>query len=528
MTATTPMQICVVGIGTGDPALLTQAGRDRLVQATLIFSPTPHHPALAGLPVHALAPDPAQHTAVLEYATAHGNATLALLGSPDDHPAMLAWYRTQGCVLHLVAGVSVAAAWRAMLPDDPALATAHLYHLAPLLTHDWLAATPIISDVQAWSVTQQRGAYQPPRLPYPLQTTAAALIWLDPPPNTAILAELTDLLLLHYPADHPAHLLSLDRTGTPQPPHALTLADVPALAVPARGSCALYLPPLALAAQRRSTAALEWVVARLLGPGGCPWDVQQTAQSLRATLREEAYEVLEALDAQDTPALCEELGDLLLQVVVQSEMARQAGDFALPDVLEQVTSKLIRRHPHVFGDLTVSDTGTVLHNWEQIKAHELRAKGRTRESALDGIPRDLPALATAQKYGSKAARIGFDWATIEQIWGKLDEELAELRAAYAAWQVQPTPATHAHLREEFGDLLYAAVQLARWLTIDAESALREANAKYRRRFQYVERDLRERGQTLQELTLAEKVAQWQAAKQHTAAHPNVDHLASHE
>ncbi len=520
--------VWIVGMGTGDPALLTYAGRDQLAQATLIFSPTPHHLALAGLPVHALNPDPAQHTAVLAYATAHGRATLALPGSPDDHPAMLAWYRTQGCALHLVAGVSIAAAWRAMLPNDPALPTAHLYHLASLLSSDWLADTPIISDVQAWSVTQQRGAYQPPRLPYPIHTTTAALIWLDPPPSAASLSELSDLLLLHYPAKHPAHLLSLDFAGTPLPPHALTLADVHALAVPASAACALYLPPLALAVQRRSTAALEWVVARLLGPGGCPWDVQQTAQSLRTTLREEAYEVLEALDAQDTPALCEELGDLLLQVVVQSEMARQAGDFALPDVLEQITSKLIRRHPHVFGDLTLSDTGTVLHTWEQIKAAELRAKGRTRESALDGIPHDLPALATAQKYGTKAARVGFDWATPAQIWGKVDEELAELRTAYAAWQAQPSPATHAHLREEFGDLLYAAVQLARWLTIDAESALREANAKYRRRFQFVEHVLRERGQTLQELTLEQKLAQWHAAKQHTTALPNVDHPARPE
>jgi tetrapyrrole methylase family protein/MazG family protein len=275
------------------------------------------------------------------------------------------------------------------------------------------------------------------------------------------------------------------------------------------------LPPLVPVdplQNRRSFDALLYVTTRLLGPGGCPWDVQQTHQSLRANLLEEAYEVLEALDSGDMDALAEELGDLLFQAFVHSEMARQAGHFDIGDVLEHITSKLIRRHPHVFGDLTVGDSGEVLHNWEQIKAQELARKGRARSSALDGIPAALPALAACQKIGAKAARARFDWPTLEKIWDKLREELAELEHAYHDDQRDSSPQSRAHLAEELGDALYALVQVARWLTIDAESALREANAKFCRRFMLVEQAAQERGQTISDLALDEKIALWQKAK----------------
>jgi tetrapyrrole methylase family protein/MazG family protein len=258
--------------------------------------------------------------------------------------------------------------------------------------------------------------------------------------------------------------------------------------------------------------ALHYVITRLLGPGGCPWDVQQTHQSLRANLLEETYEVLETLDRSDMTALSEELGDLLMQVLVHSEMARQAGYFDIGDVLEQISTKLIRRHPHVFSDVPVADENEVLRNWEQIKAQERAHKGSEHRSALDGIPTGLPALAAAQKAGGRAARAGFDWPTLELIWGKVHEELAELIQAHEEHTAAQSDTSRAHLAEELGDTIYVVVQLARWLDLDAESVLREATSKFRRRFQAVEQAAREQDTSLHDLTLDQKLTLWRAAK----------------
>jgi tetrapyrrole methylase family protein/MazG family protein len=194
-------------------------------------------------------------------------------------------------------------------------------------------------------------------------------------------------------------------------------------------------------------------------------------------------------------------------------MARQARAFDIGDVLAQTSRKLIRRHPHVFGNLAVQGNDEVLHNWEQIKAQELAEKGRTRRSALDGIPAALPALAACQKVGNRAARSGFDWPEAAGAWAKLREELDELQHAYEHDTHASSAASRAHLAEEMGDALYALAQVARWLDIDAESALREANGKFRRRFQAVEKALQEQGRRLADLTLEEKITLWQAAKQ---------------
>ncbi|MFN3374760.1 MAG: nucleoside triphosphate pyrophosphohydrolase, partial [Chloroflexus sp.] len=233
-----------------------------------------------------------------------------------------------------------------------------------------------------------------------------------------------------------------------------------------------------------------------------PWDVRQTHQTLRSALLEEVYEALEALDTGDMALLREELGDVLLQVAVHSEMARQAGHFSLEDVVQHVADKLVFRHPHVFGTAAVADPGQVLRNWEALKAQELAAKGKTRSSALDGVPAALPALAAAQALARKAIRAGFTWATIEQVWAKVEEELAEVRAA----------SNSAAQMAEIGDLLFAIATLAHWLHIDAETALREANLRYKRRFQMVEQMAVERGRALRDCTLDEMIAWWAAAK----------------
>jgi tetrapyrrole methylase family protein/MazG family protein len=252
------------------------------------------------------------------------------------------------------------------------------------------------------------------------------------------------------------------------------------------------------------------VFTRLLGPGGCPWDREQTHQSLRSSLLEETYEVLEALDADDMDALAEELGDLLGHIVSHSEMARQAGMFDLGDVCEGIATKLIRRHPHVFGDLSVSGTGEVLRNWDAIKQAERAEKGQAQRGTLDGIPAGLPALATAQELTRKAAKRGFDWPAPSDVWNKLEEELAELREAIALDESDADRGRQ--LEEELGDVLFAASNLARWLNVDAESALRVAGAKFRRRFAYVEQCAQEQGRELRELHIGELLALWEKAK----------------
>jgi tetrapyrrole methylase family protein/MazG family protein len=275
-------------------------------------------------------------------------------------------------------------------------------------------------------------------------------------------------------------------------------------------TCA-YLSPLAPLADLRGPEGIVAVFTRLLGPGGCPWDREQTHQSLRSALLEEAHEVLEALDADDMAALAEELGDLLGHIVSHSEMARQAGLFDLGSVYEGIAAKLIRRHPHVFGDLSVSGTGEVLRNWEAIKQAERTAKGQAKRGTLDGIPAGLPALATAQELTRKAAKAGFDWDNLQDAWDKLQEEIGEIQEV--AQTSHPTDAERAQrLEDEFGDLFLIAAKLAWWLQVDAESALRRAGAKFRRRYAHVERQVEQRSLDLKALSVAEKIALWEEAK----------------
>jgi tetrapyrrole methylase family protein/MazG family protein len=253
-------------------------------------------------------------------------------------------------------------------------------------------------------------------------------------------------------------------------------------------------------------------VARLLGPGGCPWDREQTHQSIRKDLLEETYEALEALDAGDMHALAEELGDVLLHVLMHSEMARQAGEFDIGDVYEHIATKLIRRHPHVFGDLAVAGSAEVLTNWDAIKRKERAAGGQAPRGVFEGIPPGLPALMAAQETIRKASKAGFDSADQAWPWNKLHEEIDELHRAAHEEQHAGAAEHAARLEEEFGDLVLAASKLGYRLKIDAESALRTATAKFRRRFAAVERLLAEQGRDLLALDVEEKQALWRQAK----------------
>ena len=252
------------------------------------------------------------------------------------------------------------------------------------------------------------------------------------------------------------------------------------------------------------------VMARLRAPGGCPWDAEQTYESLAQYLLEECYEtfdaIQEAAQTGDTANLSEELGDVLLQVVFHSTIAKEKGDFTIDEVVAGVTEKLILRHPHVFGEAKLETADDVLQNWDELKKEQQKISGKVekpKDSILEDVPVHFPALLEGQKLTKKAAKAKFDWENVEQIFDKLNEETGELKEAIA---------DDSNVEEEIGDLLFVVVNLARKLDVDAETALKKTNRKFRERFKFIETELKSNGKTLEESNLAEMDALWNAAK----------------
>lgn len=246
------------------------------------------------------------------------------------------------------------------------------------------------------------------------------------------------------------------------------------------------------------------VMAELRGPAGCPWDRQQTRVTLKPYLIEEAYEVLEAIESDDPQALREELGDLLFQVIFHCRLAEELGEFTMADLLGQLIDKMVRRHPHVFGDAAVATAGEALAQWERIKRRESQEAGRPR-SVVDGVPRALPALVRAQRIQAKAARVRFDWPDAPAAWAKVEEEVREAAREVAGGDVP-------RIREELGDVLFSVVNVARLAEIDAEDALREATEKFRRRFAAMEADLVAQGKSVETVSEDEMERSWERAK----------------
>jgi MazG family protein len=312
------------------------------------------------------------------------------------------------------------------------------------------------------------------------------------------------LLRRLYPADHPVGRFGANDGTT------LATLDAAALLLP------IYLAPVAPELAVAGPWAMPWISARLRQPDGCPWDQEQTHTSLRKHLLEEAYEVYDALEAGATPELAGELGDLWLQIVLHAQLAAEAGVFDLADVQAAIASKIVRRHPHVFGDAVARTASDVNRQWERIKADERAAAaaepgtdtadgdGATAvpKSALDGISRSMPALAASQEMQERAANLGYDWPSMEGVLDKVAEEADELRRA----------ANDAERAEEFGDLLFVLVNVARRRGIEAEAAVRSANAKFKRRFASVERGAAAQGVALRDLDFAALDALWDAAK----------------
>jgi nucleoside triphosphate diphosphatase len=296
------------------------------------------------------------------------------------------------------------------------------------------------------------------------------------------------------------------------------------------------------------------IMERLRAPGGCPWDREQTFDSIKPYTLEETYEVLEAIDNRDWPELTGELGDLLLQVLFYSQMAREEGHFSVDDVLERLSNKLIDRHPHVFGDVTAETPAAVLRNWEAIKAQEKEKENEKKKqlvadtggdknngndnqpdpnysgSVLAGVSSKMPALMETYKLSSRAANVGFDWPEVEGLFEKLAEETAELRAELTRGNMESVPLgpsgkgiagsgkpkfpveTRERIEDEVGDLFFVLVNIARYLSLDPESALRKTNRKFKRRFQWMEERLRASGRSLQQASMEELEALWQEAK----------------
>jgi tetrapyrrole methylase family protein/MazG family protein len=339
---------------------------------------------------------------------------------------------------------------------------------------------------------------------------ALEVVWWDPTRPTLVFqvddgptASRVKLALLEeYPEEWVVYVVR--RAGDPTG-ETVTRTPLYALDRPAAGAydhlTSLYLPPLEPAQRRPDFRTFEEVIARLRSPEGCPWDREQTYVSLKRFVLEEAYEVLEAVDADDPDQLCDELGDLLLQVLLYSQIAREMGDFEIRDVIGGITEKMIRRHPHVFGDVEVADSAEVLRNWEAIK----REEKSERRSVLDGVPKELPALLKALEVSKRVVKVGFEWPALPDVLAKLDEEVGELKAELDARNPE-------RLSAELGDLLFTVVNVARWLKVDPEEALRQMVARFERRFREVERLAEAAGTPVSELGIETLERLWQQAK----------------
>ena len=315
--------------------------------------------------------------------------------------------------------------------------------------------------------------------------------------SRSMASEVKLTLMAQYPDEHPVQYVHAGGTKDVQV-EGLRLFEIDrSEGIGTRTS--LYIPPIP---GSTSLEGLQDIVARLRAPEGCPWDKEQTRQTLRPSLMEEAFEVLDAIDRDHSSDLQEELGDLLFQIFILAQIAAEDGEFGLGDVVDGISTKLIRRHPHVFGDGTARDVKEVLETWERLKAEERREKGVIRASILEGVGQNLPALAQAARLQQSASTTGFEWPDISGVFEKILEELEELQAAR----------TEAEKSHELGDLLFTISHLANWFEINPENALREANLRFRARFHYIEMAAKQNKKNLVDMPLEEMEAYWNESK----------------
>jgi len=477
--------VTVVGLGPGDPGLLTQRALEVIRARGEVYLRTARHPALAGLPdgVRVESFDDA-YEAADDFAGVYAQIVTRLVELARRPDGVVYAVPGDACVGEATVPALRLAAADAGLPFE---IVPGVSFIEPTLAALGLDALDGLQVADALDVAQ---GHHPP-----LSTDRPAL--LGQLHSVLVAADVKLTLMNAYPDDHPVVLVHAAGSGgtllEPVPLHAIDHS--PAIGI----QTSLYIPA---GPRRDSLEAFQETVAHLRAPDGCPWDKEQTHQSLAPHLMEEAYEALHALDADDMPALREELGDLLLQIVLQTQIAAEEGTFRMQDVIAGINDKLIRRHPHVFGELKVTGVDQVLQNWEALKRAERKENGEGK-GLLDGVPVGLPALAQAAEVQRRVARVGFDWPALEGVLEKVAEELNELLTADG-------PERQA---DEMGDLLFAMVNYARWLEIDPEAALRRAAQRFRTRFGKLEAEALRAGRPLEGMSAAEMDRLWEAAKQ---------------
>ncbi len=503
------IDITVVGLGPGDHQYLTLEAQQVLREAPEIYLRTTQHPVVASLPstllIHSFDHLYEERESFSEVYAAITERIIELAGRPQGvvyavpgHPLVAeesvrriaTEAKKRGLIIRFVSAVSFLEPLFTFLELDPLAQGLQVIDATVLAEYSEVRDEPAAGDEDGRRYTAAKVWAR-----RPVDPTVPAIIGQL---HSRTVASAVKLALLEVYPDH--HEVVLVRwAGIPGKEEKRPMKlyqidrqkDIDHLT-------SLYLPPIDVEEDLASMAGLRHIIYRLRAPGGCPWDRKQSHDSLKPYLIEEAYEVLEALDLGDPDKLREELGDLLLQIVLHSQMATESGDFSMEDVFRGINAKLIRRHPHVFGDRTVADASEVLRNWEQIKREE---KGEG-SSTIESVPRILPALAYAQSVQRRAARLGFDWKEISGVIDKVAEEVQELAAAGSAEE----------RRQELGDVLFALVNVARWLDIDAEDALRLASRKFIKRFEHVEKLCAERSLQLSKLSPEALDKLWEESK----------------
>ncbi|MCC6906027.1 MAG: nucleoside triphosphate pyrophosphohydrolase [Anaerolineae bacterium] len=483
------MGITIVGLGPGDPGLLTRRAWEVLSSAPRIYLRTRQHPVVEALPggatLYSFDDLYEQHdafdqvydsivAALMDAVAQAGEVLYAVPGDPMVAEAtvtrLMAACKTRNIPVVIVSGVSFI---------EPALA---------------LVGVDASDGLQVVDALDLATLHHPPLNPD--KPALIAQVY-----SRMVASDLKLTLMNQYPDEHP--VMMIQAAGMPSqsaagiPLHEIDRIEPGLLAT-------VYVPPYD--ASPGAVASLEGfqeTIAHLRAPEGCPWDQEQTHFSLRPHLIEEAYEVLDAIDSEIPEKLMEELGDLLLQIVLHSQIAVEDGEFRMADVIRTVDAKMKRRHPHVWGDVNVNgDPEQVKANWEQIKAQERRSIGASEKSLLDGLPASLPALAQAHAYDERARQVGWDWPDESGVIAKLHEEIQEILDAI----------TPAEKFDEIGDLLLVASVWARWHGVNPEDALRAANRKFYRRFTHIERSARQKGVDLRSMSLDDMEVLWQEAK----------------
>jgi len=477
--------ITLLGLGPGDPSKLTREAWDVLANTKEVWLRTNQHPTTAYLPktlkIHSF--DELYENGdsfeevysaivekVLELGKAEEGVVYAVPGDPfvaeATCPEIAQRARIQGLPLKIVNGLSFLEPAFAALRLDP---------------------FPRVVLMDALELSQAHVPPFPPDMPVLVAQLYSRLV----------AAEVKMTLNTVYPDEHPVCLVHAAGTENE------SIEQIPLFEIDRSERIglltALYIPPLG---EGTSFEAFQEIIAHLRAPDGCPWDREQTHDTLRTHLMGEAYEALAAMDSGDPGKMAEEFGDLLLQIVLNAQIASEEEEYKMADILEGIYKKIVRRHPHVFGAVTLDGVQGVLKNWEKLKADERAQSSEPKKGLLDGVPLALPALTQAQEYQERAAHVGFDWKEIRGVLDKIAEEVQEVREVTNEEQ----------LVAELGDLFFSLVNLARWKKVDAESALRGTNIRFKKRFAYIEQGVKKQNRKLSEMSIEEMETLWQEAK----------------